>query len=413
MGYLQHADDLAKNVASELDRILQSGSAISVTGLGEPVLVTWYNVNDKLSTTTAGTETADALIGEDSPFRYNKVENQPVFGITKDIQNIEMRLDGNGIADMDIELEPVIPPNTIIPGPYDYMIYVFGSGRSVTFRVNNVQINTLRSNGYYKVPMHLVDIDSTEYQDKLKSLTVKNLTINPAKVGTNEQCVLTDKAFEEINKLEKICAQIMSDYIDLFFSKKYNSFIFRGFKNGQFTIYDPYLTRFILNQQLLDMYDEILQPVVIDQDDTFRGEYNKTPFRAIEMRDASRLKELLYDIREFTRTRANPFSYWGEEAVYLLHVYMDIQAKYPRNNYMDFNWLYNVMTVHESSSVTILENIIIRYFKSNTFEKFLLPEELDAFKQLSEMEYTETYFYLIPIVLYILAGYKRYISNIT
>ena len=162
MGYLQHSDEFVRNVENELDKILQSGAAISLTGLGEPVLVTWYNVNDKLSTTTSGTETADSLTGPDSPFRYNRVERQPVFGITKDLQNIEMRLDDNGIADMELEIEPVIPPNTIIPSPFDHMIYRFGSGRSVTFRVNNVQINTLRIQGYYKVPMHLVDIDSDE-----------------------------------------------------------------------------------------------------------------------------------------------------------------------------------------------------------------------------------------------------------
>lgn len=411
MGYLQHSDEFVRNVENELDKILQSGAAISLTGLGEPVLVTWYNVNDKLSTTTSGTETADSLTGPDSPFRYNRVERQPVFGITKDLQNIEMRLDDNGIADMELEIEPVIPPNTIIPSPFDHMIYRFGSGRSVTFRVNNVQINTLRIQGYYKVPMHLVDIDSDEYFTNLEKLTVKNLVVDDSKVGTNEQCILSDTVFEEIKAINKISSQIMSDYIDTFFSRKYNSFIFRGFGNSNFTVYDPYLTWFLLNHGLMELYDEILQPVVIDQNDNFRGEYNKTVFRAVEMRDALRINELLYEVTGFTKNRVNPFAYWGEETVYLIHTYLDSHAKYPRNNYMDFNWLYNVKTIQESRSVTILENIIIRYFKNDTFEKFLAPEELETLKRIAEPEYSETYFYLIPIVLYILSAYKRYLND--
>lgn len=411
MGYLQHADDLAKNVANELDKILQSGSAISLTGLGEPVLVTWFNVNDKLSTTTDGTDTVDSIVGESSPFRYNRVEKQPVYGITKDLQNIEMRLDDNGIMDMELEIEPVIPPNTIIPGPFDHMIYTFGSGRSVTFRINNVQINTLRIQGFYKVPMHLVDIDSNDYQNKLETLTVRNLVVDDSKVGTNQQCILSDRVFEEITKINKISTQIMSDYIDTFFSRKYNSFILRGFSSSNFTVYDPYLTWFLLNQGLLELYDEILQPVVIDQDDNFRGEYNKTVFRAVEMRDVSRINELLYEVRGFSKNRTNPFAYWGEETVYLLRAYVDSHARYPKNNYMDFNWLYNITTVKESQSVTILENLIIRYFRNETFKKFLSAEELDALKRAAEPEYSETYFYLIPIVLYILNAYKTYLND--
>ena len=412
MGYLENSHTLVRNTQNALDKILQSGSAISITGLGEPILVTWYNVNDKLSTVTAGLETVDELLGPNSPFRVNRVENVPAYGINKDIQNLEMHLDDNGIMDMDWQIEPVIPPNTIKPCPYDHMIVNFASGRNAVFRVNDIQMSTLRESGFYKVPMHLVDIDSDEYKNKLEKITVKEKEVILENVGSNEQCVVSSKAVKTIKQLKNIIGQTISDYIDTFFNHKYNSFIFRGYCNGKYIIYDPYLTKFLLNHDLLDYYNEILQPVVIDQDESFRTDYNKTVFRAVEMRDIKRIKQLLYDVTDFSRKRTNPFSYWGEEVVYQVHAYEDKNAGYPRNYYMDFNWLYNLKTVKESNTVTMIENLIIRFFQTSDFEKFLNPDDLEELMNiLYEPEYSEVFFYLVPIVLYILIAYKDYLIS--
>jgi hypothetical protein len=411
MGYLENSNALINNSMSELDKILRSGASITITGLGEPVLGTWFNINDQKSTVTPGTETVDSILGPDSPFRYNKVEGVPVFGVTKDMQNIEMRLDDNGIMDMEIEIEPILPPGTIVPNAFDHFLYKYASGRSVLFRVNNVQIATLKSNGYYKVPMHLVDIDSTEYEDKLNKQTVQDMKVILDNVGSNEKCIVQTQVYEDLLVIKDIIGQAMSDYIDTFFSRKYNSFLFRGYTNGKYNIYDPYLTKFILNHDLMDYYNEILQPVVIEQDDTFRAEYNKTVFRAVELRDSTKVRPLLYDPITFPKTRTNPFDYWGEEQVYLLRTYPDKNIRYPKNSYMDFNWLYNLATIKESNTVTLLENIIIRYFQRDNFEKFLSKEDLTDLKTILEPDYTEAYFYLVPIVLYILIAYKEYLNN--
>mgnify|MGYP003571241841 CR=1 FL=1 len=412
MGYLQNSNTLVKNSMNELDKILQSGSSISITGLGEPVLVTWINVNDRKSTATSGLESVDELLGENSPFRYNRVENLPVYGVTKEIQSLEMQLDDFDIADMNWEIEPVIPPNTVIPNTYDYMIYKFDSGRSVVFRVNNVQISTARSNGFYKVPMHLVDIDSSEYETKIEKQVVDELIVDLDRVGTNERCIIKTSTFGEIKSLEKIIIQTMSDYVDTFFDRKYNSFIFRGFNDGKFIIYDPYLTKFIINHDLLNYYSEILQPIVIEQRETFRADYNKTVFRALEMRDLNRIKPLLYEVATFDQKRTNPFYYWGEEVVYQIKTYEDKDVRYPKNNYMDFNWLYNMRTVEESPVVSMIENTIIRYFKKNDFEKFLSETDIEELRKvIQEPEYSETFFYLVPIVLYILTQYMNHLIN--
>lgn len=410
MGYLQNSNTIVNNTTKILDDILGSKSAIMVSGLGEPVLGTWYNMNDSLSTADNGTGTVDAIIGKDSPFRYNKIENIPVYNVMKDLQNLEMIMDDNGMMDMQVEIEPILLPNTIIPGPYDYFEYTYDNGRNVFFRANDIKIVTAKSNGYYKVPMHLVDIDSKDYPNGIEEITVKEFKVRLDNVGSNEKCIVENKVYDDIIEIDKLVSNVVSDYIDTFFVRKYNSFILRGF-NNKFTIFDPYLTKFILKHSILDYYDEIIQPVAIEQGDNFRSEYNKTLFRAIELRDISKISNIQLDLVTFTKKNTNPFDYWGEELVYLAKVYEDKDIKYPNNNYMDFRFLYNIENITESNSVSLIENLIIRYFQRDNFDKFMTIDEVRKLKMLLEPEYNDYYFYMIPIILFIIIEYKKYLNN--
>ena len=410
MGYLQNSNSIVEQTTKLLDDILQSKSTIVLSGMGEPVLGRWWNMNDSLSTADNGTETADAIIGKDSPFRYNKIDNLPVYNVLKDLQNLEMAMDENGMMDINVEIEAVLLPNTIIPGPFDYFEYTFSNGRNVFFRANDVKIATAKSNGFYKVPMHLVDMDSKDYPTGIEEITVNEFKVRLDNVGTNEKCIVSNKVFDDIQELEKVIKRALSDYIDTFFVRRYNSFILRGF-NGKFTIFDPYITKFILNHSLLGYYDEIIQPVVMEQDEYFRSEYNKTFFRALELRDMDKISPTMLDLVTFTKKNTNPFDYWGEELVYLVKVYEDKEAKYPSNHYMDFSFLYNIPNLKESNAVSIMENIVIRYFHKEDFNKFMTLDEIKKLKQLLEPDYSEYYFYMVPMILFILIEYKNYLNN--
>jgi hypothetical protein len=410
MGYLQNSNVIVENTTKMLDEILSSTTSVMLSGMGEPVLCNWYNMNDSLSTADSGTGLADSIIGGDSPFRYNKIENLPVYNINRELQNLEMVMDDNGMMDMQVEIEPVLLPNTIIPGPYDYLEYTFGNGRNVFFRANDVKIVTAKSNGFYKVPMHLVDMDSKDYPNGIEEITVKNFKVRLDNVGSNEKCIVEDKIFDDLKELENVISRTISDYIDTFFVRKYNSFILRGFQE-KFTVFDPYLTKFILKHNLLSYYDEIIQPVVMEQDEFFKSEYNKTVFRAVELHDRNKLKPVQFELNSFTKKNTNPFDYWGEEMVYLTKVYEETEMKYPTNNYMDYQYLYRMDHIEESNAVTLMENLIIRYFKRKDMDKFLSLNEIQRLKMILEPEYSDYYFYMIPIVLYILIEYKRYLNN--
>ncbi|MCM1225146.1 MAG: hypothetical protein NC548_62915, partial [Lachnospiraceae bacterium] len=214
MGYLGQADELVRNATNELDKILQSPMAIRVTGLGEPVKVTWLNSNSKYTTEDEGLGTTDSLAGKNSSFRFNRIEGLPVYNITEAMQQLEMALDDNGVLDATLEIEPIILPNTIIPAPFDYMIYHLKQGRDIVFRANDFKVVSTNVNGYYRVPMHMVDIDSDEYIDKLEHQVVEDMKVIIDNIGTNESCIVINRVYEKIMAIKKVAAQAFSDYVD-------------------------------------------------------------------------------------------------------------------------------------------------------------------------------------------------------
>ena len=92
-------------------------------GNGTPVLVTYYHIDNTTSTANPGDGTIDKLLGDDSPIRYNKIENFPVVGL-REILPTKDEIDGN-LMDMSFDGEVIIFPNTIDPTPYDFLVYKF------------------------------------------------------------------------------------------------------------------------------------------------------------------------------------------------------------------------------------------------------------------------------------------------
>ena len=94
---------MVKNAEEVLNTIYSTNFTQFLQGLGLPVLGTWYNFNSTMSKTDNGTEDIDHLLGKESPVRYNKILNMPVYGLPKDM-NPEITAGEGGLLDMNMEL---------------------------------------------------------------------------------------------------------------------------------------------------------------------------------------------------------------------------------------------------------------------------------------------------------------------
>ena len=94
------ANILAQNKTSQYTKYLDSN----------PIMVTYYSVNEVMSRMDIGTGQIYDELGPQSPFRYNKILNFPVYNIGT-IQPSQTFEDGHFDADIDIS-DIVILPNT-------------------------------------------------------------------------------------------------------------------------------------------------------------------------------------------------------------------------------------------------------------------------------------------------------------
>lgn len=316
MAFIQTADDMADNTIKTLSDVLDSKFTPFLQGNGTPVLVTYYHIDNATSTANPGDGTIDKLLGDDSPIRYNKIENFPVVGL-REILPTKDEIDGN-LMDMSFDGEVIIFPNTIDPTPYDFLVYKFPSGESITFSVVDIEMGSVKSNCYYKLSIALKDINDNDTIDKLDKQLADTYTTELDNIGTQDKCIIQSTKVTKIKTINKIINYICEQYIDTFYIKKYNALIHRPV-DAKYAIYDPYLTKFVIDNKILDLQSTyFINLVQYDTRYEVSKMYNKTIYHNIEIEDKSKVPYLTKSPVSFTNTITNPFNYYGEEIGYTL-----------------------------------------------------------------------------------------------
>lgn len=412
MGYIQQSNDIVTNSSQLLDNILSSNFNQFLQGLGQPVLVTYWNLNDTVSTANSGTDTIDKNLGPDSPNRYNKIENFPLYGTVRDLLP-EITQD-DALLDLEMNCEAVILPDTIRPSTYDYFEYNFGENgeRSIIFKVNNINLSTIKNNGYYKIECNLVDIDHyNKHEERINKQVVKTFETNLETIGTNDKCIIESKHLGYIKRIKNVMTDILNQYIDLFYSEKYNSIIYQGLFQGEYLAYDPWITNFIIQNNIFTK--GIIRPTILvnfDQCSDFRQKYNQTFFHAVELKSLKYLKKLKYVPETFSKLNTNPFTYYGEEIAFKLDIYEDSPTRYSSNVYMSILFLNNINRNEKTSVLNELESLLVDYFNLEDLSNVLTDDILKSLEQFV-MTYDEYWFRFAPILIYLLDAIVQDINN--
>lgn len=329
MGYLNIANDMVNNTTNLLDNVLNSKFTTYLQGNGTPMFVTYYNIDDTTSTTNNGTFTPDQALGPNSPLRFNKIENFPVYGLKDLIPSID-ELEGN-LYDLTIDGEVVILPNTIKPNGYDYFVCYYLDSY-IIFTVTNIEFSSIKSNNYYKLSISLKDINHPEYLDCLNNQTVHNYIAKLDNIGTQDRVILESQIDIEVTQLQKVRDHLIEYYIDSFYDKRYNCLILRNeLLTKDFSVYDPFLTKFIIDNNILDTPYKFIHLVNFDYRKEVDMFYNRSIYKCLETHNCSKLQKYYLEPVTFRTVDTNPFAYYGEETVFTLYLYpLDHQ-------YVEFN----------------------------------------------------------------------------
>lgn len=361
-------------------------------------IVDYYNQNKYKTTLDEGTKQAYAPLGDNSPKRFNKITDAYLFGIEKiavNLSNEEFGLEADSI-----EGDALVLPNTFIPYPDDYFSIKYLL-KKVLFRVISVTPDTLESGAnFYKISYKLDQIDETVIEDQI----VDRFRMIVNNVGTNFNAVIRSNDYDLIEKLEDITSMLKEYFRGLFFSHKVQTFVYS--RNG-YIFYDPYMIEFIIRNGILDgnkTYDYVSHQTFINK--TFSIDYNRTMFKAIELRDKSNIDkcrifanaETIMDKQSLMYYRYEPYfkldyiATDNKEFKTIIEIFsLDLIDKIKNNTYyddQDHNRIYN---------------IIIGFFN----EANITSKDIDMIENI-DYQSTENLYYLIPIIICIIeSGIKR------
>lgn len=391
------------NYNKTIDNLVEGAKArlnnpFYIYGDRKPTIVTYYNIDHNASTLDEGSHSLYDDIGQNSPLKFNKIENFHLYGIEK--ININLDIGEYGL-ESPIEGEALILPNTIVPIPGDMFMINHVIDKPYLFMVTGIGIDTLYTGAnFYKINYKLTrtDMDALNYLETVQ--TIKKFTYKAGNVGTNLTPLIESNQSELIDRLEENIDTLLKYYMDLFYKNSVQNFIL---EYQHMYLYDPYLIEFMIRNKLFNLagnnYFHVEQGVYTG--DTFALEYDHTIFKDIEIKKSNMRLNSVYPIPV-----DDPNSLFVDrlESYYKLSnkvMYKDYDQPI---NWLDMDLLDRVIEnrSYEDDNEYYYRNILIWYMNNNEFD--VTDKLINSIMDI-EFNYTKELFYMIPIMVYILKSY--------
>ena len=243
----------------------------------KPIICTYYNINKDFSSLDPGSKLHMDNIGDDTPLRFNKINDFLLYGFNRIELNTEN--DEFGLEADQIEGECFVLPNTIVPTEGDYFEVDHIKDSTWLFMVKDVQKDTLdNGSNVYKLSYKLECID----HDEIINNIVYNFKMIEQREGTNIAKVVRCEDYDIAKLMDEKAVMLKSYFEDLFYSEKVQSFIYMD--STSFRTYDPYMIEFLMRNKILDNGEDSYIHVThqIPVQNTFSLDYDRTFFRAFE-----------------------------------------------------------------------------------------------------------------------------------
>lgn len=239
-----------------------------------PVLVTIYHQSEISTTTDKGFGNVYNNIGNESPKRYNKVYNIPLFDIDKaafELSDEETGIIGNSTT------KATMIPDTIKPIPEDFITFNFQDHKYL-YKITSVDMDNIKSNNYFEIGLKY----NREYEDDIENQVIDTYRCIYDNIGTEQRSVIKCEDYFQLQKLDTIYRNIVQEYMRGFYNQMCSTFTLEY--DGKY-YYDSYLIEFIKRHQLFHFDYELnsycFDHILIPPRD-FGHLYNKSIFYAVE-----------------------------------------------------------------------------------------------------------------------------------
>lgn len=359
--------------------------------------VTYYNINLEKTTLDPGSKLAYDEIGKDSPIRFNKIDNFYLYQFNK----YEMNLDNGdfGLEANQFTGDSYILPNTIKPTEGDFFEVQHIKDSTWLFKIIEVDKDTLENGcNVYKITWQL---DRTTNHDILNNIVDEFEYIDVVE-GSNLKSVVKKTKYITAKKLDELSITLCNYFNELFYSEFVQTFIYKWYNECR--MYDPFAIEFIIRNNILANTDNFVYvqhqcPIP----NTFSIDYNKTFWRAIELKDKERLGQSV-------------ITSYANHIDYSVGIFKTRYEPYFRLNYKTypncdkFIAPMEIPVFEENLLQAILNNdmtglngyrrIIVKFFNNED----LLEDDIKDFDRL-DLEESKECFYLLIILIFVIDSY--------
>ena len=246
---------------------------------GTPTYVTYYSIDQQATTVDIGLGEVVHNIGSESPVKFNKILNLPLYGMSEIQPELGFEEDGGLYTDQDGNA--IILADTIIPNINDYFIISYQNLPKL-YKVNEFEVTTFSDKVYYKINFHADDssidlLEERQIQD-IYEIVFEN-------IGTEKNSVILRRDYLVLQRTRLLYDNLSCKYIKIFYDKIVDAFIYQDKIDEHLKYYDNCLTKFINNNSLFIVEKTLLTN--INTKPYFESykldlEYEETIYYAIE-----------------------------------------------------------------------------------------------------------------------------------
>ena len=281
-----------------------------------PIFVEYYQINQARSRADSGTGSINTPIGPDSPLRYNKIKEFPIYNVPE--MKPDVQYDETGGMNIDMDLNGiVILPGTIQPIPGDFIyLKMPGMKQGFLIEINNFEFNTIQSNDFYLVDTHIMFVEengSFPRYDDLQNQVVESYTCIFDNIGTQDKCIIRDDIYEKANEYKEFIRSFSDNYREIYYQGEVGAFACFGFWTTTPTyLYDLYLTKFIKETDLF-FDDTGHHSTALSYDDSipmnFDYTYRQTLWYAVQHQTSKMMQRYQYYRTGSIMKSGSPFKY--------------------------------------------------------------------------------------------------------
>jgi len=376
--------------------------------------VTYYSVNKVESTYAFENGNVDSYIGDDSPVRYNKINNLPVYGIAQVSDINDFDDENGGLSNDNFSGEMILLPNIIEPCEGDaFIINIFDENR--LFVVNNVSQTVLKSKPHYALTYHAC---IPEYINKINKQVSSEFNAIFDNIGTQDKVIISNDEYDLRKNYKDMYREFYKYYISSFFREKLTMFEITIpydkllVENKEVHYIDKFLLKFMADERIVVMDELLRDSLILDYNNIFDSNdyktYKESLYWAISNRDISNMNESNNFISINKITSPFALSYGVNSNWYFTSDGFTVKTDNSFGVEFDFNtiiskYLQKDTSIDRNNPYTRILSIIVNYMHGNQIMPGYFSGIIDKLTELQEYE-------LIPIIMYII---KEQINSLT